>query len=414
MEPKNYRSIKKDVIWNSAGTASWSFLSMLILLVVTRTNGLEYSGIFSFSLAFSFVMYAVVCYGGRAYQVSDSDNLFKTNTYISLRFATSALALLATLLYIGVSGYGWDKAAILLLLVGQRIFDGVSDVFYGILQKNDYLYISGVSLFLKSVISFVVFLLVNLSTNNPVFAALSLALTSLLFLVFFDIPKSRELDSFTIRPSIKGVAKIAKLTFLPFFASLLTLIFANISRYFMDIYRPDLQGYFGIIVMPLSLVALLFSFVYTPAILKLSSYFRDGDLRSLNKLVLKIILGIACVIPPLIGLTILCGRQIFELLFNVRIQGYLLDIVLIVVSGFAVSIVSLLANVAVIARDLVPVVNIGLASLGFLSALSILLVPILGIRGAILAYVISSYLQLLMMLLHYRSIVKNQRPPRKS
>ena len=238
--------MKKDIFWNSVGTAAWSFLSLFLLIIVTRVNGIIDSGQFSFGFALALIMYTIVSYGGRAYQVSDHKNLFTAESYISLRILTSLAVIIFTAFFVSVNNYSSQKLILIFLLVGQRVFDAIADVFYGIMQKKHHLYISGKSLFYKSLLSLIAFLFIELLTKELLLSALVLPIISLLFIIFYDIPNSRRLEIFSIKPKFTEMKDILKSTFLPFAITLMGLIFVNLARYFIDIYHPALQRYFGI------------------------------------------------------------------------------------------------------------------------------------------------------------------------
>ena len=63
--------MKKNVIWNAIGTTFNSFNSLFFMIIVTRMNGIDQSGVFTmaFSLACLFCIFAG--YEGRVYQVTD-------------------------------------------------------------------------------------------------------------------------------------------------------------------------------------------------------------------------------------------------------------------------------------------------------------------------------------------------------
>ena len=407
--------MKNDILWNSVGTTAWSFLSLFLLIIVTRLNGIVDSGLFSFAFAVAVIMYTVACYGGRAYQVSDYKNSFTADNYISLRLITSLAVLVVTAIFILANGYDWYKSILIFLLVGQRIFDAIADVFYGIMQKNNHLHISGKSLFYKSCLSLICFLFVDLATNDLLLAALTLPIISLLFVLLYDIPKSKNMTSFSIKLKVNGSNKIIKSTFLPFIIAVMGLIFVNLARYFIDIYHPDLQGYFGIIIMPLSLTILLFSFISTPALLHLSEKYNDRDYKGLNRSIGKII-GILIIITLLICLFMFFyGAAILHILFNLDFSAYTIDIVLVALTGLMVSLTSLFTNIAVIARRLRLTVIVYLFSIVFIISLCIILVEQYQIRGAIVGYIISSTTQALVMGIYYRYLTsQNQRLSKKS
>ena len=89
----------KQYLWNTIGVSINSFISLLYLIIVTRFNGLNHVGIFSFVFSFSLIIYAITSFGGRIYQVSDVDE-FETTHYFSFRFISSLVGIIIALLYI--------------------------------------------------------------------------------------------------------------------------------------------------------------------------------------------------------------------------------------------------------------------------------------------------------------------------
>lgn len=400
--------MKKDVLWNSIGVSTWSFLSLFLLIIVTRLNGITDSGLFSFSFAFAMIIFTVSCFSGRTYQVSDHSQKFSSSDYVSFRIITSTIALLIAILFIVTNQYDLMKSLLLFLLVMHRVFDSIADVFYGIMQKQRHLHLSGKSLFYKSILSLVAFLVIDLLTTNLILASLALPVISLLFILFYDIPHSRNLDNFTISVKTNGIKKILRDTFLPFSILVMGLIFANIARYFIDIYHPGSQGYFGIIIMPLSLVILVFSFILTPAILHLSETYNSGDFKSLRKIIRRIVYAMSAVTLLIVACVYIWGVPLLKLLFNIDFTHYLHDIALVIVIGFLLSVTSLFTNVAIIARRLRLTSAFYLLSNIILTLLCILWVRPYQIRGAIIAYVVVSTLQALIMGIYYRKLTRSQ------
>jgi O-antigen/teichoic acid export membrane protein len=406
--------MKKDIIWNSLGTSAWSFLSLFLLIIVTRINGIADSGLFSFAFAVAIIMFTVACYGGRAYQVSDHKDSFTADDYISLRIFTSLAVFVMTAFFVILNGYEWQKTTLIFLLVGQRVFDAIADVFYGIMQKKHRLYISGKSLFYKSLLSLIVFFTIDLLTKNLLFSTLSLLVISLLFILFYDIPQTRKLENLSFKFKPNKIYNILKSTFLPFTTAVMGLIFVNLARYFIDIYHPDLQGYFGIIIMPLSLIVLLFSFISTPAILHLSNKYNSREFHALNKAIGKII-GMVLITTLLICVFMyFFGTPLLRLLFNVDFSHYTIDVVLVVIIGLAISLTSLFTNVAVIARKLRLTVAIYLLSNALLILLCFLLVNQYQIRGAVIAYIIAATTQTILMSIYYIYLTSGYRFSKKS
>ena len=396
----------KNIFWNSLGTAAWSFLSLFLLIIVTRINGIADSGLFSFAFALAVIMFTVASYGGRAYQVSDHKNLFASDNYISLRLFTSLLVLVITLLFVILNGYDLQKSILIFLLVGHRIFDAIADVFYGIMQKKNCLYVSGKSLFYKSILSLISFLVIELLTKNLLISSLSLPIISLLFVIFYDIPQSRKLENFSIKIRFAGIRKIFISTFLPFTIAVMGLIFVNLARYFIDIYHPNLQGYFGIIVMPLSLILLLFSFISNPAILHLSNKYNNKEFSSLDQFIGRIVVIILIATLLICAFIYLFGAPILQLMFNIDFKNYIFDIILVLLIGFTISINSLFTNIAIIARKLRVTAVVYLLSNILLIILCFLMVDKYQIRGAIIAYIVTSVIQAAAMGIYYKYLTR--------
>lgn len=354
-------------------------------------------------------MYTVACYGGRPYQISDHKNTFSHDSYISLRLFTAAITIIITLLFVISNGYDVQKSVLILLLVSQRVLDAIADVFYGIMQKNKNLHLSGKSLFYKSIISFVIFLIIDTATKNLLLSALSLPVISLLFIMFYDIPNTRKFDTFSIKFRVSQIKKIIKATFLPFSIAVMGLLFANIARYFIDIYHPHLQGYFGIIIMPLSLVILLFSFLLIPSMLQLSNKYNEQKINALHNQIIRITLILTGSTILICFVTYIAGIPLLEILFGVDFTKYIADILLVILIGYMLSITSLFTNIAIFARRLKMTSTIYVISNILLIVLCIFLIRVNQIHGAIIAYLISSAVQMLAMYIYYLKLTRHQR-----
>ena len=80
---------KKNVIWNILGITANAFISLFLLIIVRRINGITLSGIFSYAFSLACLFYVVAVYYNRVYQVADVENSFSINEYLTSRFLTS-------------------------------------------------------------------------------------------------------------------------------------------------------------------------------------------------------------------------------------------------------------------------------------------------------------------------------------
>jgi hypothetical protein len=85
---------KKDYIWNSIGSFLQSAISPILLIVITRLNGVGDSGLFSFAMSLSVVFWAISLWGGRTYQVSDVKKEFSSDCVTNVAvFTITALVI---------------------------------------------------------------------------------------------------------------------------------------------------------------------------------------------------------------------------------------------------------------------------------------------------------------------------------
>ena len=78
-------TLKKDFVWNTLGSLIHAFNSLFFLIIVTRINGLENSGIFSYAFTISNIFLIVATFGGRNYQITDIKKEFSDNVYKNFR-----------------------------------------------------------------------------------------------------------------------------------------------------------------------------------------------------------------------------------------------------------------------------------------------------------------------------------------
>ncbi len=145
----------KSVLWNTLGTGLNAFLSLFFMIIVTRVNGLNEAGIFTFSFSSACLLYIFGIYSGRIYHVTDRT---KTNDkeFIVSRLFTSVFMLFIALIFLLIKDYTWHKNIVFIVLVLYKSLEAFSDVLYGVLQKNEKLDLVGKSYLSKAISSIVV------------------------------------------------------------------------------------------------------------------------------------------------------------------------------------------------------------------------------------------------------------------
>ncbi|QWQ32271.1 hypothetical protein KOY48_05540 [Candidatus Minimicrobia naudis] len=100
-----------------------SAISPVLLIVITRLNGIEDSGLFSFALSLSVVFWAISLWGGRTYQASDVKREFCSGGYVAVRFVASLIVAVSAVVFCVLNGYyNATKTGLIMILVAFKIF----------------------------------------------------------------------------------------------------------------------------------------------------------------------------------------------------------------------------------------------------------------------------------------------------
>ena len=399
---------KKDYIWNSIGSFLQSAISPILLIIITRLNGVGDSGLFSFAMSLSVVFWAISLWGGRTYQVSDVKKEFSSGDYIVVRFISSLIVAVFSISFCILSGYDLIKTELIMVLVSFKILESIADSMYGVLQIHNKLYIVGISLTMKSVFGFMLFTLVDILTKNIVYGALSIFIVNIAVVIFYDIPWMKHVESVGLtKKNIMQAGKIMKKTAEVFVVVFLTMFSLNIPRYFLDKYHYDQIGYFGIMAMPITLLTLFISFVLQPNVVNLSELLKKKKIKEFTKIVSKIdfitfTLGILFIVS-----SYLIGVWVLNTVFGIDINNFRIDLTIMVIGAVANAFVSIYVNLLIILRRFKGQFYTLLVTNILAVILSIYLIDRLAMLGSVLVFMIISFLQAIILLFIYKRSLKN-------
>lgn len=399
---------KKDYIWNSIGSFLQSAISPILLIVITRLNGVGDSGLFSFAMSLSVVFWAISLWGGRTYQVSDVKKEFSSGDYIVVRFISSLIVAVFSISFCILSGYDLIKTELIMVLVSFKILESIADSMYGVLQIHNKLYIVGISLTMKSVFGFMLFTLIDILTKNIIYGALSIFIVNIAVVIFYDIPWMKHVESVGLtKKNIMQAGKIMKKTAGVFVVVFLTMFSLNIPRYFLDKYHYDQIGYFGIMAMPITLLTLFISFVLQPNVVNLSELLKKKKINEFTKIVSKIdfitfTLGILFVVS-----SYLIGVWALNTVFGIDINNFRIDLTIMVIGAVANAFASIYVNLLIILRRFKGQFYTLLVTNILAVILSVYLIDKLAMLGSVLVFMIISFLQAIILLFIYKRSLKN-------
>ena len=387
----------KHFIWNAVGVASNTLTSLVLLMAVVRISGVDDGGVFSIAFTTSLILVTVGLYGIRNYQVTDLSGMFPTGVYVSSRFITSAAMLIIGILFCVISGYSIEKAALVCILVLYKMAEAISDVLYGVLQKNNMLYIVGISMTVRGVLSISSFIFALLISHNLLFSCLLLMIAGYIPFILIDIPYSRKMEPIAPIFSKERIISLFKVCFPVFAVAFLSLIVVNIPKYVIDrSLTNDSQAIYNIIVMPGTSIALFSQVIIQSFLLKLAQFRQNAQMNRFSSLIGKIVAMIV-LFSGLFGLfCYFWGNALLYLLYGIDLNQYI-PLLLIVVAGSMFSSITGVLSAALVALRVTKIqLYLYLASLLSALVISPLIIPTYGLFGAAIAYFAIMFIQFLL------------------
>lgn len=403
-------NMKKNFVWNIIGTTFSAFNSLFFLIIVTRINGIDNAGIFSFAFSMACLFYIVGIYSGRVFQVTDNNDENDDYSYINLHMFTTIIMIILSLFFYIFRGYGTFKLVVSLLLIIYKALEAVSEVFFAILQKNDKLYKVGFSMFCKSIIGIVLFFLIDYFTHNLIISLISIVVTNFLFLVFYEINNAKK--TIKEKNSFKSeiIIRLLKTGFYTFIFTFLNLYLINTSKLAIENFLSDkFQTIFGIIIMPATVISLFAQFIIHPFLLEIKNNINDKKYDNLIKLIIKLSLiilfmGAICVICAW-----LLGVPVLKIIYGVDLKNYRLDLILILVGATFYAINCVFANVLIAFRKTLSQAIIYIIISIISSILAMILVKYNGIFGASFAYFVTMAMVVLSFLILTAIVIKKEK-----
>ena len=392
---------RKNFIWNIVGTGFNAFNSLFFMIIVTRINGVNEAGIFTIAFSTACILYTIGVYAGRIYQVTELNKNISDKDFIANRIITSIAMPIFLIIFCVIRNYELEKLIIFLLLTLYKMLEAFSDVIYGILQKNEKLEIVGKSLFFKSLCSILLFLIIDIITNNIAISTISMIIICILIIFLYDFRKSISYINFKVRINKKNVWSIFKKGFFIFIIAFLGLYVLNAPKYAIDTYlMNEVQTIFGIIVMPATIVGLVAQFLIHPYLNQLVDLYQLKNLKEYKKMILKlismiIIFGITATI-----LAYFIGTQVLGMVYGIDLSEYKLGLSIIIISSTLYTIGTIYSSALTTVRETFSQFIIYLILSVSAYIISNILTKTYNINGAIMAYFIIMLLQSLLYIIY--------------
>lgn len=342
-------------LWNTLTGIISAAESPLILMVITRTSGLNDAGVFSIAYAVASLMIFIGQYGLRRFQSSDVTEQYLFSDYFGMRIITCGIMLFASLGYciFGVffNDYTVEKFVVIFLICAWKCIQAFADVIHGRLQQRSRLDIAGKASCARMVTGTLTYMIMLAVTQNLIISTIACIIVS--FIAFLLTTMNVAVDFCKLSPSFdKLKLKALAIAGFPLFCSyFLSMYISNAPKYAIDAYLSnEVQAYYNFIFMPAFAVGLLANFIFNPILTSYAKIWAKGEFRTFKKLVAKqigVIAGITVV--GLIGAYFL-GTPILSLIFGADLSGYRIELCVVMIGGGMLAYVTFFTTVITIIR----------------------------------------------------------------
>ena len=379
---------RKTYLWTLLSGILSALVTVVCMIATKRLMDTAAVGVFSLTNSVALTFQHIGTFDSRNAMCADAETRFPFREWFSFRLITETLMLFAGLAFTLLMGYRGPKLVVALLFLLSRAIYGVSDILQGLAQKNDRMDISSQSAFFHQVGDIAGFIAFLAFFRSLPMAALGMDLISLLVLLFFDLPRTKQFG----KPEL-GLPKASLKSLLLLTAPLCAILFAqmfvnDMPKHAIDAYlTSEDQAVFGVIFMIAAVLPLLMTILYRPQYAGAARAWANRDVKALVRpawICALILLG--TVLLPLIFRRLVL--LILGWVFGMDLMAYTHDLIWLLIGSFFSAMISLFYYILIIMKKQLAMVVIFAVTLGISIPLVYGLVRAQGLSGGIFAYMI--------------------------
>lgn len=397
---------KKNFIWNTIGLTFNAFISLFLLIIVKRINGIDIAGIFTYAFSLSCLFFIISCFFSRTFQVSEYKREFSFNDYFTSRIIFDIVSLILIIIFSIISGFDRYKIYVIILLMIYKCIEALCDSIFGQIQIEGNLYKTGISYTLKSIMGLFAFVLIDYFTKNLLLSITGLFTVSIIIMLIYDIP-SLEISFPKIKINKDALKKLIIITFPVFIYTFMQNYLSNSQKMIMTYFiNNKMQTIFGILIMPATMILLVGNYIILPFINDLTNKYKNNKYKEFDKVVSKIclavfIIGLICIIAAYF-----LGIPVLNFIYNIELKDYKLMLIIILIGSIFNSIIMVLSNVLTIMNVNKTQTIIYLIMAVIATVITVLLASIYKINGLCYAYLITFVLLFIIYYVTYKIKIK--------
>jgi O-antigen/teichoic acid export membrane protein len=389
--PSAASPLRENFAWTLAGNVVYAGCQWGILVVVAKLASPAAVGQLALGYALTAPLFLLAGLHLRASQATDAAGRFRFADYRAVRAGGMAAGLLVTAAMVALSPHDGATRLVVLAVGASKAVEGLSDVYYGVLQQHERMRPMAVSLAWRGILS-VGSVAAVLAVGGGLLAAIA-ALTAswVAVLVLHDVPAAAPLVAAAPRGGprvdLRGARAIVATTLPLGLVLMLVSLRTNVPRYFVDgrLGAAEL-GVFAALSSLLTAGNVVISALGQSATPRLARHFHAGDLAAFRRLV-ALLLGVAAAVGGAgVAAALLLGRPLLLVVFGPPYAARADLLVLLMAVGLVAYLASFLGYALTAARRFRVQLPLFAATTLVCAAGSAWLVPARGLAGAAAAW----------------------------
>lgn len=401
-------TLRRNFSWSFIGNTIYAASQWGMLMVMAKLGTPEIVGQFTLGLAITAPIILLTNLQLRNVQATDAKRNYMFHHYLSLRLFTVTLALLLMVVVTYFTGFHGETALVILIIGLAKIFESISDVYYGLFQQHERLDLVAKSLIVRGLLSLGIFITTLHFTGSILWGVISLACSWALVLFILDSYHGTLIvTSFANNSSMTAgtvvttasrkrspIKNLVLLTLPLGFAAMIVSLIANIPRYFVEHYLNSGElGIFAALAYLMVAGNTVVGALAQSATPRLARFYADDKVREFVKLLTKLVAFGALIGGGGVLLALLFGKEFLSFIYRAEYaQRMDVFIWLMVAAGIGYMATFLNFGITAMRRFNVQIPLYGTVA-GMTAVACLWLVPRYGLLGAALGLVAAMVLQ---------------------
>ncbi|MEK5023990.1 lipopolysaccharide biosynthesis protein [Paenibacillus sp. FSL M7-1046] len=390
----------KNFSWLFTGNLIYSLSQWGMVVLLAKLGSPAMVGQYVLALSITAPVILFANFQLRDFQATDANNQYSFQQYLTLRLLSMTAVFLLILAVTAFIPLSLNTLLVVWFVCAAKMVESVSDIYFGLFQRNEKMEYVGKSMILKGLSSVLVLGISVYLTQSIAAGALALALAWLGILLFYDMkngaamlhsgsaegrPKKGRLVSLWKdfgkgeRTTLKGLLLLV----LPLgITATLDSLNSSIPRYFLQhIGGEEALGYYSAIAYIMMAGGTFVNAMTQASSPRLSRYYRD-NLQRFKRLLLQI-MGL-CLLLGLAGLSAayFMGEFLLSLLYSPDYAAYNNVFIIIMLASTIWYMTGCLSAALTVSRYIKLQIPVFLLTCVSIIASSFLLIPVYGATGA--------------------------------